>query len=54
MERVKQLLLTVGDAKLNDEILNVSLNGGGVLFDEQTGQHILKAYFIFVSKERMM
>lgn len=54
MERVKQLLLTVCDAKLNDEILNVSLNGGGVLFDEQTGQHILKAYFIFVSKERMM
>lgn len=54
LRRVKELLLTVGDKKLNDEILNVSLNGGGILFDEQTEQHILKAYFIFVSKERML
>lgn len=53
LDRVKGLLLTVGDRQLNDRILNVSLNGGGVLFDEATEQHIIKAYFILTSKERM-
>lgn len=54
LSRVKDLILTVGDEKLNDEILTVSLNGGGILFDEKTEQHILKAYFVLVTKERML
>lgn len=52
--RVKEILLTVGDEKWNDEILNISLNGGGMLFDGKTKQYILKAYFIFLTKERML
>ena len=52
LNRVKKLLLTVGDERLNENILNVGLNGGGTLYDEITGQHIIKAYFILTTKER--
>ena len=52
--RVKQLLVTIGDKQLNNDILNVALNGGGTLFEEETERHILKAYFIFTIRERMI
>lgn len=54
LNRVKQLFITVGDNQLNNDILDVALNGGGNLFIEETEQHIIKAYFIFTIRERMM
>lgn len=54
LNRVKQLLITVGDKQLNNDILDVALNGGGTLFEEETERHILKAYFIFTIRERMI
>lgn len=54
LTRVKQLLVTVGNKQLNNDILNVALNGGGSLFIEETKQHIIKAYFIFTTRERMI
>lgn len=54
LNRVKQLLITVGDNQLNNDILNVALNGGGNLFEEETERHIIKAYFIFTIRERMI
>lgn len=32
-ERIKQLLLTLGDNQLTNDILQVELNGGGTLYD---------------------
>lgn len=52
--RVKQLLITVGNRQLNNDILNVALNGGGSLYIEETKQHIIKAYFILTIRERMI
>lgn len=52
MDIVKSLLITIGDEKLNDSILEISLNGGGYLFNEDTNQHILKAFFIVKSRYR--
>ena len=52
--RVKQLLITIGDKQLDNDILNVALNGGGSLYIEETKQHIIKAYFIFTIRERMI
>ncbi|AMJ41692.1 hypothetical protein [Anaerotignum propionicum] len=54
LSRVKQLLITVGNKQLNNDILNVALNGGGSLFIEETKQHIIKAYFILSIRERMI
>lgn len=54
LNRVKQLLITVGDNQLNNDILTVSQNGSGILFDEETQQHTIKAYFIFTIRERMI
>jgi hypothetical protein len=53
LKRVKQLLLTLGDRKLNNDILEVALNGGGYLKEENTDNHIIKAFFIIKSKERI-
>ncbi len=52
--RVKQPLITVGNKQLNNDILNVALNGGGSLYIEETKQHIIKAYFILTIRERMI
>lgn len=54
LNRVKQLLITVGNKQLNNDILNVALNGGGSLYIEGTNQHIIKAYFILTIRERMI
>jgi hypothetical protein len=54
LSRVKQLLITVGNKQLNNDILNVALNGGGSLYIEETKQHIIKAYFILTIRERMI
>ncbi|KAF5056420.1 hypothetical protein DSECCO2_367460 [anaerobic digester metagenome] len=54
LDRVKQLLITIGNRQLNNDILNVALNGGGSLYIEETKQHIIKAYFILTIRERMI
>ncbi len=54
LNRVKQLLVTIGNKQLNNDILNVALNGGGSLYVEETKQHIIKAYFILTIRERMI
>lgn len=54
LNSVKQLLITVGDKQINNDILNVALNGGGSLYIEETKQHIMKAYFILTIRERMI
>jgi len=54
LNRVKQLLITIGNRQLNNDILNVALNGGGSLYIEETKQHIIKAYFILTVRERMI
>lgn len=54
LNRVRQLLITVGNKQLNNDILNVALNGGGSLYIEETKQHIIKAYFILTIRERMI
>lgn len=52
MNRVKELLITVGDNKLNNEILEISLNGGGNLVDYQTNTIQLKAFFNIKNRVR--
>lgn len=52
MNRVKELLTTVGDNKINNEILEISLNGGGNLVDYQTNTIQLKAFFNIKNRVR--
>lgn len=52
LERVKTILLTFADSKLNDDILSVELNGGGCIENEDTKAIHLKANFIIVNKYR--
>lgn len=52
LEQVKKVLLTVGDTKFNNDILDISLNGGGSLENLETETYHLKAYFIVTSKYR--
>ncbi len=51
-KRVKQLLLTLGDEKLNNDILEVALNGGGILENDESNTIHNKAIFIVKYKER--
>ena len=50
-KRVKQLLLTLGDEKLNNEILEIALNGGGTLYNKESSTIHNKAIFIVKFKE---
>jgi hypothetical protein len=52
LERVKSVLLTVGDEQFNNDVLEIALNGGGYLFDNDTQNHIVKAFFILKNKYR--
>lgn len=52
LERVKEILLTVGDNQFNNDVLEIALNGGGYLFDEDTNNHIIKAFFIVKNRYR--
>lgn len=51
-ERVKAVLLTIGDEQFNNDVLEIALNGGGYLFDNDTKNHIVKAFFIVKNKYR--
>lgn len=50
-DRVKELLLTLGDEPLDSEIRNVYLNGGGNLFDEERQKNHRILYFYILKKE---
>lgn len=52
LERVKNVLLTFCDNQFNDDILEIALNGGGYLYDEDTNIHIVKAFFIVKNRYR--
>lgn len=52
LENVKKAILTIGDEKINDDILEISLNGGGSLENIETKTYHLKAYFIVKSRYR--
>lgn len=52
LERVKEILLTVGDEQFDNDVLEITLNGGGYLFDEDTKNHIVKAFFIVKNRYR--
>lgn len=52
LERVKAILLTVGDEQFNNDVLEIALNGGGYLFDDDTKNHIVKAFFIVKNRYR--
>jgi hypothetical protein len=52
LERVKAVLLTIGDKQFNNDVLEIALNGGGYLFDNDTQNHIIKAFFIVKNKYR--
>ena len=49
--RIKQLLLSFGDEPLTANVLEVVLNGGGYLFDEERQKHHKILYFYILSKE---
>lgn len=51
-KKVKQLLLTLGDENLNNDITEVALNGGGILLNDETQTIHNKAIFIIKYKER--
>lgn len=52
LDKVKQSLLTVGDNQFNEDILTISLNGGGALENLSTNTYHLKAYFIVTTRFR--
>ena len=52
LDRVKIILLTIGDNQFNNDVLEIALNGGGVLFDEDADTHIIKAIFTIKNKYR--
>lgn len=49
--RVKELLLTIGDEPLTENIREVFLNGGGNLFDEERQKNHRILYFYILAKE---
>lgn len=51
LKRVQDLLITLGDEPLTNNIIEISQNGGGYLFDKEIKLHKLKA--IFSIKERV-
>jgi len=52
LEDIKSVLLTVGDTQFNDDILEISLNGGGNLENVETNTYHLKAYFVIKTRYR--
>lgn len=51
LKRVQELLLTKGDEPATENIIEITQNGGGYLFDKEIKLHKLKA--IFSIKERV-
>ncbi|MEL7646979.1 MAG: hypothetical protein AAGU76_02745 [Sedimentibacter sp.] len=52
VSKVKQLLLTLADEKLNNDILTVEQNGGGMLENQETSTIHNKIIFTIKYKER--
>lgn len=52
ISKVKQLLLTLGDKQLNNDILTVEQNGGGMLENQETSTIHNKIIFTIKYKER--
>lgn len=53
IEEARKSLITLGDSKLDDNILSVRLNGGGSLRDLDTGTYQETAFFTITYKERI-
>jgi len=53
VDRVKQLLITVGDWQKVNGILEISQSGGGSLFDDETKVFKVKAFFVVKSKSKI-
>lgn len=47
---VRNILLTIGDEPLEDDVLQVALNGGGTMEDLATNTKHLITYYTIVSK----
>lgn len=52
LQKVKDTLLTIGDEKRTETILEIALNGGGVLENPDTGTVHLKAIFSVKNRYR--
>lgn len=52
LDRVKQLLLTLADEQFNNTILNIELNGGGIMQNDETSTIHNKAIFTIKFKEK--
>lgn len=52
IDKINKVLLTIGDAELTSDIKVVSQNGGGQLFNEDTGTWHTKAIYTILYKER--
>lgn len=52
IDAAKAVLLTKGDNALNDDILEITQNGGGSLYNAATETYHQKAIFIIKYKER--
>ena len=50
LEEIKEALLTLGDQNKTDNILEISLNGGGSLENIETKTFHFKAFFIVKSR----
>lgn len=53
INKIKSIILTKGDIPLNDNILSVSVNGGGQLYNEETKTWHVKTNFTITYKERL-
>lgn len=51
LNRVKQLLLTLADEQLNNNIIEIQQNGGGILTNDETATIHNKAIFTIKFKE---
>ncbi|MHC1750733.1 MAG: hypothetical protein AB9856_20870 [Cellulosilyticaceae bacterium] len=51
VERVKKILLTIGDTPLSSRVLSIAQNGGGCLENPDTHDINLLCFFIVKSKE---
>lgn len=50
IENIKKVLITLGDDRLNNNILSIELNGGGSLENVETNTFHFKAFFYIKSK----
>ena len=50
IENIKQILITLGDNGLNNNMLSIELNGGGSLENVETNTFHFKAFFNIKSK----